>query len=520
MTTHERDTRRKDPIAYSYTRFSSTKQQEGTSLERQTRMAQEWAERNGYRLADENYEDLGVSAFKGKNIERGALGAFVDAARRGVFPEKTVLLIEDASRMSRAGIMASIMLLKEITEYGIDIVFLRTNHRISAGSLNDLSDMVRIIVEAESAAQESRHKSDRLQHAWHMKREDLAKAGKRLTGMVPGWLEPIRGGNGFRVKPAEAAVVRRIFEERVKGYGTAKIAYGLNRDKIPTFRYGKAWQRSTIQLLLRSKSPIGTLVYGPGRGEKNEMPDYYPAIISQELWEAAQAVKPQTSHGGHGPLRTPFGWGLARCGACGANMGTAGHAGGKQGVNKLACVAAKLGKPCKGETVTRSPRGRRRVKSLPLGEVIQALEIELPRMLDRAPSVEAEAVRRLESARGEVEYWTSRAFDRELAASVRAKAHEELDAAEAEVTAWTQVLSEAAGPLVQSRFDRLREALRTAAGATEIDAEDLGAALRGVFRRMVFNWSTETWTATWRHVDETIEFPATMRALGFDVGSD
>ncbi len=51
--------------AYSYVRFSSEGQSEGTSIERQTKRAQEWCEREGYRLSTETFEDLGVSAFKG-----------------------------------------------------------------------------------------------------------------------------------------------------------------------------------------------------------------------------------------------------------------------------------------------------------------------------------------------------------------------------------------------------------------------------------------------------------------------
>lgn len=50
------------PKAYSYIRFSSSRQREGTSLERQAAKAKEYAAEHGLELDTElNLRDLGVS---------------------------------------------------------------------------------------------------------------------------------------------------------------------------------------------------------------------------------------------------------------------------------------------------------------------------------------------------------------------------------------------------------------------------------------------------------------------------
>lgn len=53
------------PVAYSYVRFSSPRQAEGDSFRRQTERAAAYCARRGWKLSDDNYQDLGVSAFKG-----------------------------------------------------------------------------------------------------------------------------------------------------------------------------------------------------------------------------------------------------------------------------------------------------------------------------------------------------------------------------------------------------------------------------------------------------------------------
>ncbi|MDG0853062.1 recombinase family protein [Roseateles puraquae] len=71
------------PTAYSYVRFSNKKQQHGDSLRRQVEMAERYAKVNKLHLSAQNFRDLGVSAFKQRNLKQGALAAFIGAVRAG-----------------------------------------------------------------------------------------------------------------------------------------------------------------------------------------------------------------------------------------------------------------------------------------------------------------------------------------------------------------------------------------------------------------------------------------------------
>ena len=61
------------PKAYSYIRFSSAKQQSGDSVERQTKLSANYAAKHGLELDTQlNMSDLGISAYDGANLKKGA----------------------------------------------------------------------------------------------------------------------------------------------------------------------------------------------------------------------------------------------------------------------------------------------------------------------------------------------------------------------------------------------------------------------------------------------------------------
>src|ERR1044072_3408930 len=70
--------------AYSYVRFSTPEQAKGDSYLRQTEKAAKYALEHGLTLDTElTFEDLGVSAFRGRNASTGRLGEFVNAVEDG-----------------------------------------------------------------------------------------------------------------------------------------------------------------------------------------------------------------------------------------------------------------------------------------------------------------------------------------------------------------------------------------------------------------------------------------------------
>ena len=102
----------KRSLAFSYVRISSNQQKKGSGIERQLAKAKDYAERNGLELSEENFADLGMSAYRGKNLEEGGeLRSLINAIKDGVIPRGSTIIIEELSRFSRSFILQSLSLI-------------------------------------------------------------------------------------------------------------------------------------------------------------------------------------------------------------------------------------------------------------------------------------------------------------------------------------------------------------------------------------------------------------------------
>src|SRR5208283_2389608 len=114
--------------AYSYRRFSSRRQGDGTSLQRQKDLAEEVATANGWRLIDLP-PDEGVSAFKitdademkAANFHKGTLGAFLKRVQAGEIRRGSVLILERLDRFSRNYFDVVFPVWLELLQSGIEI---------------------------------------------------------------------------------------------------------------------------------------------------------------------------------------------------------------------------------------------------------------------------------------------------------------------------------------------------------------------------------------------------------------
>ena len=110
-----------------------------------------------------------------------------------------------------------------------------------------------------------------------------------------------------RVNPAEAAVVRELFEGYVAGRGLTRLAKGLNARHVPPPRGGRrGWAGTAIRAILQRELYRGVIVWNksqkrdrwgakrPTRRPETEWlrldaPDL--RIIPEDLWQAAQAQR-------------------------------------------------------------------------------------------------------------------------------------------------------------------------------------------------------------------------------------
>lgn len=281
-----------------------------------------------------NMRDLGVSAFRGANVEKGRLGAFIKAVESGLVPSGSFLLVESLDRLSRAEVLDALQIFTTIVNLGITIVTLLDEREYSRESLSGMGsmDLVFSLIIMSRAYEESATKSKRRRKTWNQQKRAADSTGKKITKKLPFWLSLPDPTGDFVVNEEAAAVVRRVFELSKAGLGFHKIAQSLNADKVqsPAARsYGKApkyggartWATSSVGHLLRNEAVIGNLVMTEVKPEKDEaavphrLDGYYPRIISDELFYEIQG-KRQAPKGKASALKLNLFTGLLFCGYC------------------------------------------------------------------------------------------------------------------------------------------------------------------------------------------------------------
>lgn len=335
------------PTAYSYVRFSTPEQGKGDSLRRQQALSEAYALENGLTLDTTlTFHDLGVSAYRGSNVERGRLGDFLQACDTGLVLPGSYLLVESLDRLSRAQVMEALRLFLSILDRHITIVTLGDNRVYSKGGDNAM-DLIISITIMSRAHEESLTKSRRQRAAWNNKRVNIGT--KKLTARCPLWLKLNADRTEFDFIPKRVEVVKEIISLAKNGFGQLAIAKMLNERGTPAFSSeNNAWHSSYIQKILTSKQLYGE--FQPGEtinGKKvftgQPIEDYYPAVITKDEFYSLQAFRAQNAVGGgrarKGRIVPNLLSGLLRCGYCGrSNMVIAG-------------AAAKRVKTPEGETI-------------------------------------------------------------------------------------------------------------------------------------------------------------------------
>lgn len=294
--------------AYSYIRFSREHQNAGDSFRRQLKASQEYCARLDLQLDESlNLRDLGVSGFKGRNVEKGALGRFLLACEQGRVPKGSALVIEALDRLSRQSPRKTINLLSSILDYGVEVHLTASGKifRPDAGNEEGL-DLIIAVAMAIEAYASSEQKAVRIRAAWAAIRDKARITKNIIRRDVPWWLSVV---DGKIVCPEERKqVVEKIFRLTADGYSSGQVARQLNTDQTNTWRKRKVWDSVRVRSLIRSKSPQGFLEATSktkiaGRNYE-PIPNYYPVIIEDGLANAARAVLVRNHKGSRGRQTT------------------------------------------------------------------------------------------------------------------------------------------------------------------------------------------------------------------------
>jgi DNA invertase Pin-like site-specific DNA recombinase len=495
--------------AYSYLRFSTPEQMKGDSFRRQTQLAQQYAAKHKLKLDTElTLNDLGVSAFRGKNARSGALGAFLKAIDADMVPEGSVLLVESLDRVTRQDPWDALPLFQQIINAGVTIVTLHDNKTYSRTEMraNPMRILESLFVMIR-ANEESVTKSRRLKSAWQNKR---TRAKERpLTARAPYWLQLDAGKKRFEIVTERAAIVRRMFAMTLQGIGQHRIAETLNTERVPVFGRGIHWHRSYVAKILSNRAVIGTLethTVEYEEGKKKRKPDtviedYYPAVVAKETFENVRVLTQETRsplRGRHanGTVSNIFG-GLARCPRCGETM-TRVSKGVGNGKPFLVCVSAKAGAGC------------RPYHAVPYDQVEQAFLGNAGYLIATAPAgaggeeidrqidgLEAsiEATRdAIANILSDIEAGNTRSERRRIR-----ELENSIDELEKERDAQYEKRFANAGPMVAQRLAALGEAV----DVKPLDRASVNLLLRQVLSRVVVNYLSGDLEFHWKHGSET-----------------
>lgn len=321
-------------VLIPYGRFSGRRQEAGDSQRRQDAAVESMLaaeEAFGPITLDTSYNlfDKGLSAFRGANWKRGDLGKFLDLVGAGVIKAGTVLAVERVSRFTRQAIRHGMDRLGELLDAGIVVRFSEPPLRITAGNIDSIEISVPLSVMMTLAHHESREKSRMIGSAWAEKKRLAAEENRPHGSVVPAWVVPTTRPHekdpgrlvvtGYELHPERARVVQTMFRWATEdGLGARKIwlrlmGKGVNwkrgdpiKDSVPPMGKGEKWTLSYVKKILAGREAIGEYQPHFRSGEKPQkagraIPGFYPAVVDEATFLAAQASKKARSKKGGRP---------------------------------------------------------------------------------------------------------------------------------------------------------------------------------------------------------------------------
>lgn len=284
--------------AYLYIRFSTKDQEGGDSYERQDKGGRGLAIERGWNLV-ETVEDLGKSAWKGKHLNGGELGAFSARVRAGDITPGSYLIAEKTDRLSRQGWEELFDWLRDMTRKGLNVVTL-DGHTFTQETMRDTVNVIRILLEGQADKAHSDKISSRVSSAYERAMERAANGGPKISAKCPGWLELSEDRMIWIRREDRIAVVQQIYEAAAEGKGSRWIAKDLNERGVLSWggsrrKLGGGWDATTVRWLLMSPAVEGHYVVGASAPKKVKSPgrridNYFPEIVDADLVARARAA--------------------------------------------------------------------------------------------------------------------------------------------------------------------------------------------------------------------------------------
>lgn len=304
----------KKKLVGGYIRVSTERQVEGYSIEGQITQIEQYCRFNGYELVD-IYADRGIS---GKSMNRPELQRMLNDAKNG---KLDCVMVYKTNRLAR-NTSDLLTIVEELHRQNVEFFSLseRMEVKNSTGKL-----MLQIL------ASFSEFERNTILENIYTGQRQRALEGYYQGNLPLGYNNIPDNKKELMINQHEANIVKYIFESYAKGHGYRKIANALNHKGYVT-KKGNPFSISAVTYILSNPFYIGKIQFAKykdwndkRRKGLNDKPviaeGKHTPIISQDLWDKAQARKKQVSkkpqvHGKGTNLLT----GIIACPQCSASM--------------------------------------------------------------------------------------------------------------------------------------------------------------------------------------------------------
>ncbi|MRT14403.1 recombinase family protein [Enterobacteriaceae bacterium RIT711] len=336
------------PQLYSYIRWSSGRQEKGTTRTRQVAAARAYAAEHNLEMVE--IIEPGMSAFRGKN-RKGKLGDFIDAVKNGVIPSDSYLYCENLDRLSRNYIDEALALFLEIIGLGITIITGMDKKIYNKKSIQvNPTDLMFSILMFIRGNEESETKSNRTKGnvaaLVQLFRKGLP-VNIKSVGKHPWWIDA-SGSQYEAVRKHEHywPIAREVLDLFMAGNGVYKVKKYLDDTYPNGFVGGVEWDYQALNRMRKNRALIGerTIVLNRKLSKKKQadqdiwavgnsepetthvLPGYYPSLCIDEVeFIRLQDIKKKNAFQskdstGTVNIKLLSGIGILRCAKCGGTM--------------------------------------------------------------------------------------------------------------------------------------------------------------------------------------------------------
>ncbi len=248
------------------------------------------------------------AGFTGSNIDRPAMTNLISAAKKRQFD---TILVYKLDRLSRSQ-KDTLYLIEEIfIKNGIDFLSLSENFDTSSAFGKAMIGILSVFAQLEREQIKERMM--------------LGKVGRAKSGKSMMWGKAAYGytynkeTNSLDIVPAEATLVKKIYELYLRGKSISKLRDYLNDNNLRVNKDVK-WSHRTVSFTLTNPVYCGKIRY-----EGKLYDGLHEAIITQELFDKTQKVLAERRMDAKKLNPRPFQAkymlsGIIRCGYCGSPM--------------------------------------------------------------------------------------------------------------------------------------------------------------------------------------------------------